>query len=100
MLDTTRNTYTSDKELTMSEMPSKEAAKFHIPELQHRNFRDDQFWKDIPGWASVTREEFGSHLWQLKNSITKVDQVEKVLGKLATKELMADIRHGEKKLRQ
>ena len=94
----TRNPYYTSKELMMSGMPltKKEIATFHIPELQHRNFRDDQFWKEIPGWASVSREEFGSHLWQLKNSINKVDQVEKVLGKLATKELMADIRHGQK----
>ena len=89
MLEKTRKPYTVSEESKMSEMPiSKEKAQFHIPELQHRNFRDDQFWKEIPGWASVSRDEFGSHLWQLKNSITKVDQVEKVLGKLATKELM------------
>ena len=42
-----------------------------------------------------SREDFGNHLWQLKNSITKVDQVERILGKLATKELMVDIRHGQ-----
>ena len=42
---------------------------------------------NIPGWAGVQREDFGNHLWQLKNSITKVDQVERILGKLAKKEL-------------
>lgn len=66
-----------------------------LPDLEHRLFRDDDFWKVIPGWASVTREEFGSHLWQLKNSIRKVDQVKKVLGKLATPELMSDIEAGQ-----
>lgn len=69
--------------------------KGNLPELQHRNFRDDDFWKKIPGWASVTRAQFEDHLWQTKNSIRKVDQVEKVLGPLATPELMADIRRGQ-----
>jgi lysine 2,3-aminomutase len=66
-----------------------------LPELEHRNFRDDEFWKKIPGWAQVTRAEFEDHHWQTKNSIRKVDQVEKVLGHLASAELMADIRKGQ-----
>lgn len=67
-----------------------------IPELQHRNFRNDEFWKKIPAWASVTREQFGDHLWQLKNSIRKVDQVKKVLGNLVSDEIMKDIEEGQK----
>lgn len=67
-----------------------------IPELQHRLFRDDEFWKEIPGWASVSREEFGNHLWQAKNSIRKVEQLPKVLGKRLTKEVMDDIIEGQK----
>ena len=39
----------------------EEVAQFNIPELMHRNFRDDEFWKKIPGWAGVTREEFADH---------------------------------------
>ena len=27
--------------------------KRNIPELLHRNFRDDKFWQNIPGWAGV-----------------------------------------------
>ncbi|MDC1174277.1 KamA family radical SAM protein [Bacteriovoracaceae bacterium] len=68
-----------------------------LPELEHRNFRDDDFWKSIPAWSQVTREEFGDHLWQQKNSIRKIDQVKKVLGDLATPELMADMEDGQRK---
>ncbi|MDH5581846.1 MAG: KamA family radical SAM protein [Bdellovibrionales bacterium] len=63
--------------------------------LEHRNFRDDEFWKQIPGWASVSRDEFADHKWQLKNSITKVEQVEKILGKRVSKDFMADIVQGQ-----
>ena len=73
-----------------------ESENAKIPELQHRLFRDDEFWKKIPAWANVTREEFGSHLWQMKNSVRRIDQVPKVLGKLATPELMSDIEAGQK----
>jgi len=67
-----------------------------IPELQHRLFRDDSFWQKIPGWSNVSKKDFGDHLWQLKNSVTKIDQVAKVLGVLATPELMSDLVAGQR----
>ena len=82
---------TSSRDIPKSEMPKRQ-----IPELKHRNFKGGEFWQKVPAWAGVKTADFGSHLWQLKNSITKVDQVEKLLGPLATKDLMADIRHGQK----
>ncbi|CBW26539.1 putative L-lysine 2,3-aminomutase [Halobacteriovorax marinus SJ] len=67
-----------------------------IRELEHRNFRNDDFWKEIPAWADVSRGEFADHKWQLKNSIRKVEQVEKVLGSKISKEHMDDIKAGQK----
>ncbi|MBT3584975.1 MAG: KamA family radical SAM protein [Halobacteriovoraceae bacterium] len=67
-----------------------------IPELQHRNFRNDEFWKQVPAWSNVSREEFADSKWQLKNSIRKLDQMNKVLGKRVSKEFMADIEAGLK----
>jgi lysine 2,3-aminomutase len=65
-----------------------------IPDLQHRNFRNDDFWKEIPGWASVTRGEFADHMWQLKNSVRKIEQVKKLLGDRMSKEFFADLEAG------
>lgn len=62
----------------------------------HRQFRDDEFWKKIPGWANVTREEFGDHRWQMKNSLVKVDQVKKVLGPRLSESLYQDMLEGQK----
>lgn len=67
-----------------------------IPELQHRNFRNDDFWREVPAWASVDRGEFADHLWQQKHSIRKVDQVKKVLGDRISKEFLEDIEAGQK----
>lgn len=76
-------------------MANKSNSEFHLPGLAHRNFRDDEFWKQIPEWANVTREEFGDHKWQTKHSIKKVDQVSRVLGSLCSKELLDDMNHGQ-----
>lgn len=67
-----------------------------IKELEHRNFRNDDFWKEIPAWSDVSRGEFADHMWQLKNSIRKVEQVAKVLGSKLAKEHMDDILAGQK----
>ncbi|MGZ3808822.1 MAG: hypothetical protein ACXVCE_12110, partial [Bacteriovorax sp.] len=63
----------------------------------HRHFRDDEFWKVIPAWKDVTREEFSDHMWQMKNSIKKVDQVKSVLGDLCTEEFYQDMLQGQHK---
>lgn len=68
-----------------------------IPELEHRNFRDDEFWKKIPAWSNITREEFEDHKWQQKSSIRKIEQVQKVLGPLCTPELMSDLEAGQRR---
>ncbi len=67
-----------------------------IPELEHRNFRNDEFWQKIPGWSTVTRDEFNDHKWQVKNSVQKIKQVQKILGPLCTPELLSDLEAGQK----
>ena len=67
-----------------------------IPELQHRNFRNDDFWKEIPAWSNVSRGEFEDYKWQLKNSIVKIEQVEKVLGNRISKDVIEDMHAGQK----
>ena len=64
--------------------------------LEHRKFRDDEFWKELPGWSNVAHDEFADHKWQNKNAIRKVEQVERVLGSRVSKETMDDIYAGQK----
>jgi len=64
--------------------------------LEHRTFRDDEFWKQIPAWENVSRDEFGNHLWQAKNSIKKLDELKQVLGARVDDRLVADIREAMK----
>ncbi|OUR94138.1 lysine 2,3-aminomutase [Halobacteriovorax marinus] len=67
-----------------------------IRELEHRNFRNDDFWKEIPGWSAVTRGEFADHKWQMKHSIRKVEQVRKILGSRLAEKDFNDILEGQK----
>lgn len=46
---------------------------------EHCSFRTDEFWRDIPGWSEVSASDFENHLWQSKNSIRKLEQVQEVL---------------------
>lgn len=60
-------------------------------------FKNNNFWKSIPGWQKITEEEFTDHLWQMKNSVTKIDQVKKLLGEKLSEEFLADLEAGQKR---
>ncbi len=64
--------------------------------LDHRQFRNDEFWQIIPAWKDVTHEQFGDHLWQAKNSVKRLSEVKDVLGDRVSDELMNDIDAGLK----
>lgn len=59
--------------------------------LAHREFRDDEFWREIPAWRSVGREQFADHLWQAKHSITRLKHLKEVLEDRIADSLIADI---------
>lgn len=59
--------------------------------LSHREFRDDEFWREIPAWTSVTREQFGDHLWQSKNAIIRLKHVKEMLQHRISDAFIADI---------
>jgi len=69
--------------------------KLTLDNHAHRYFRDDEFWKSIPGWRDVSASDFGDHMWQMKNSIKKVDQVKTILGALCTDEFYQDMLAGQ-----
>ncbi len=62
----------------------------------HRQFKNDEFWQKIPAWSSVTRAEFGDHKWQIKNTLVKIDQIQKVLGPRLSDSFYRDMLGGQK----
>ena len=59
--------------------------------VAHREFRDDEFWREIPAWKDISREEFADHKWQAKNSIIKLKHVKEILGSRIREETLLDI---------
>lgn len=62
--------------------------------LRHRVFDDSEFWRRIPGYAALGREQFLDFKFQNKHSVTSVEQLEKVLGDLVSPQFIADVREG------
>ncbi len=60
-------------------------------DLSHRELRDDEFWQQIPAWEKASREDFGNHLWQSKNSVKNLKQVTEVLQSRVSQGLIDDI---------
>lgn len=69
--------------LKKTELPTSEFA--------HREYRDDEFWRDIPAWKDISREQFGDYLWQARNSVCNLKQVKQVLEDRVSNELIEDI---------
>lgn len=78
-------------------MPQNNKLRVTLKSDQHRHFRDDDFWRVIPAWKDVSKEEFADHMWQMKHSIKKVEQVKTVLGDLCTESFYQDMLDGQKK---
>jgi lysine 2,3-aminomutase len=62
--------------------------------LEHRDLRDDDFWRAIPGFAHVAATEFHSHTFQVRHSVTNVRQLRETLGSLAPDSFLQDLADG------
>lgn len=48
--------------------------------LSHKELRDDEYWRAVPGYAGLSAEEFHDHHFQVRNAITSVARLQQVLG--------------------
>lgn len=62
--------------------------------LAHRDLRDDEFWRAIPGLKDVTEPEFLDHRWQMKHTITKLETLLSLMAGLVDEDFAADAREG------
>ena len=60
----------------------------------HRNFRDDEFWRQIPGYADLDRATFLDWKFQNKHSVTSIDKLAATLGNLVSAAFLDDVRAG------
>jgi len=65
-----------------------------LASLQHGTLLGGEFWRRIPAYAEISETQFQDHLWQAKNSITKVPQLLAALQGLVSEEFVADVAEG------
>ena len=62
--------------------------------FEHRTFRDDEFWREVPAWSDISREQFGDHSWQARKSVISLKQVKEALEDRLSDSLFQDIEAG------
>jgi lysine 2,3-aminomutase len=74
--------------------PSSRRSSPALPGLEHRELRDDDYWRAIPGFAHVGAAEFHTHTFQARHSVTNVQQLRETLGGLASESFFKDLADG------
>lgn len=62
--------------------------------LQHRELRDDEYWRRIPTYADLSADEFHDHRFQARNSITSLTKLRRVVGDLVSPSFYDDVALG------
>jgi lysine 2,3-aminomutase len=85
-------------ELELLEPPSlnHSAAEPVVPSrtVEHRDLRHDDFWSAIPAYAATTADEFHTHTFQARRSVTNVRQLRDTLRHLAPDSFYEDVAEG------
>jgi lysine 2,3-aminomutase len=63
---------------------------------EHRDFRRDEFWRGIPAYHEVSRQEFETHTFQQKHSVTNPRQLRDTVGELVPESFFEDLAAGLK----
>ena len=65
-----------------------------LPGLDHRELRDDDYWRALPGFANVSAAEFHTHTFQARHSVTNVQQLRDTVGHLVPEIFFQDLADG------
>ena len=63
-------------------------------ELEHRDFDDTRFWRTIPAFRNVSRDEFLDYRFQNRNSAKKVKDLKELLGNITSQKFLEDVELG------
>src|SRR4051812_41780949 len=62
--------------------------------MEHHNLRRDDFWSAIPAYAETTADEFHTHTFQARHSVTNIRQLRDTLRHLAPDSFYDDVARG------
>ena len=63
-------------------------------EIAHRDLDDTPFWRTIPAFRRMSREEFLDPRFQIRKSVTGVDDLRELVGGLVGQPFLADVARG------
>jgi lysine 2,3-aminomutase len=63
-------------------------------ELNHRDLKGGEFWRELKPFEDIDRETFMSTRWQMRNSVYGEDQLIETLEQVAPAEFIDDVRKG------
>ena len=62
--------------------------------LEHREFDDSDFWRRIPAWSGISREEFLDWRFQNRESVKNLRQLAEIVGPVTNAAFLEDVRRG------
>ena len=62
--------------------------------LDHRDLRRDEFWKKIPAYQNVAANEFQTHLFQARQTVTNLRQLRETLQYSVPESFYLDVEQG------
>lgn len=66
-------------------------------ELEHRKFNNQEFWKKIPAFNTVSREEFSQFKFQNKFTVRNVEKLEEYTKGVVDPKFIEDVKRGMEK---
>ena len=60
----------------------------------HRELLGGEYWRHVPGFASVSPSEFETHSFQQKHTVTSVPQLRSILGDLVSHSFYEELAMG------
>jgi len=65
-----------------------------LPELGHRELRDDDYWRVLPTYSRISADQFHTHTFQSQHSVTNVQQLRDTVGSLVPESFFKDLSAG------
>ena len=62
--------------------------------LDHRDLRDDEFWRGIPAYAQLSRDEFNDYRFPSRNCVTSLRKLQQVIGDKMDSAFYRDVEEG------
>ena len=78
----------------MSDLPQAPKPPADRSVFDHKDLRDDDYWRAIPAYADLSAGEFHDHRFQSRNSITSLKKLRGVLGPLVGEAFYKDVERG------